>query len=69
MEIGIVVDVTLSIWLYLCTWFSIIALGFGIVYLSISFLIWANITLEGKIRTEKVWRQAIKEYIEKSWKT
>ena len=36
--------------------------------LSVSFLIWTTITLEGKIKTEKVWREALKEYAEKRTK-
>ena len=56
----------LSCWLYLCMYFSVITLGFGIVYLAISFFIWATINIEGKIRTEKVWREAINLYKKKN---
>lgn len=65
MEIKLIMNTIIANWLYLCIWFSIIALGFGIVYLAISFFIWSTIELEGKIRTEKVWRIALKEYLEK----
>ena len=68
MEVEIIMNTIFANWVYICIWFSIIAFGFGVVYLSISFLIWATITLEGKIKTEKVWREALKEYAEKRTK-
>ena len=52
-------------WMELCTWFSAYAFLFGIVYFAVAFLIKAQITLEGKIRNEKVWREALKLYVEK----
>ena len=68
MEVKIIMNTIFANWVYICIWFSIIAFGFGVVYLSISFLIWTTITLEGKIKTEKVWREALKEYAEKRTK-
>lgn len=65
MEIEIIINTVFANWIYICVWFSMIAFGFGIVYLAISFFIWATINLEGKIRGEKVWRTALKEYIKK----
>ena len=65
MEIKLIMDMIVTNWLYLCIWFSIILFAIGIVFASISFLMWALIELEGKIRTEKVWRTALKEYLEK----
>ena len=52
-------------WMYLCIIFSFITFCVGLVYLSIAMLIKFIINFEGKIRTEKVWRAAIKEYLEK----
>ena len=54
-----------ALWMYLCTTFSAIAFVVGIVYFAVAFLIKAQINLEGKIRNEKVWRTAIKEYLDK----
>ena len=68
MEVEIIMNTIFANWVCICIWFSVIAFGFGVVHLSISFLIWTTITLEGKIKTEKVWRQAIKEYAEKRYK-
>lgn len=65
MELEIIFEYGIGCWLYLCFAFSIIASIFGMVYLSVSFLIWATINLEGKIRTAKVWREAINLYLEK----
>lgn len=65
MEIKLIMDMIVANWLYLCMWFSIILFAIGIVFASISFFIWATINLEGKIRTEKVWREAINLYKKK----
>ena len=65
MEIEIIINAVFANWIYICVWFSAIAFGVGIVYLATAFLIWATINLEGKIRGEKVWRTALKEYIKK----
>ena len=65
MEVEIIMNTIFANWVYICIWFSIIAFGFGVVYLSVSFLIWATINLEGKIRTAKVWREAINLYKKK----
>ncbi len=65
MEIKIVIDTIIVNLIYICVLFGLIAFVFGIVYLATSFLIWATINLEGKIRGEKVWRTALKEYIKK----
>lgn len=65
MELEIIFEYGIGCWLYLCFAFSIIASIFGMVYLSVSFLIWATINLEGKIRTQKVWREAINLYKKK----
>lgn len=68
MEIEIIINTVFANWIYICVWFSAIAFGFGIIFASISFFMWATMELEGKIRTEKVWRTAIKEYLEKRGK-
>ena len=65
MEIEMIINTVFANWIYICFWFSVIAFCFGIVFLAVSFLMWALIELEGKIRTEKVWRIALKEYLEK----
>ena len=65
MEIEMIINTVFANWIYICVWFGAIAFGVGIVYIATSFLIWATINLEGKIRGEKVWRTALKEYLEK----
>lgn len=65
MEIEMIINTVFANWIYICVWFGAIAFCFGIVFLAVSFLMWALIELEGKIRTEKVWRTALKEYLEK----
>lgn len=65
MEVEIIMNIIFANWVYICIWFSIIAFGFGVVYSSVSFFIWATINLEGKIRTQKVWREAINLYKKK----
>lgn len=65
MILTTVMNTAILHWFYLSIWFSVIAFAFGIVYLGVAFLIRCSIELEGKIRTEKVWRVAIREYLEK----
>lgn len=65
MEIEIIINAVFANWIYICVWFSAIAFGFGIVFLAVSFLMLALIELEGKIRTEKVWREALRLYMKK----
>ena len=68
IEIKMWIDTIFASWIYICIVFSIFTFVAGIIYLSVSFLIWTTITLEGKIKTEKVWREALKEYAEKRTK-
>ena len=65
MKVKIIMNTIFANWVYICIWFSIIAFCFGVVYSSVSFFIWATINLEGKIRTQKVWREAINLYKKK----
>ena len=65
IEIKMWIDTIFASWIYICIVFSIFTFVAGIIYLSVSFLIWAIINLEGKIRTEKVWREAINLYKKK----
>ncbi len=65
IEIKMWIDTIFASWIYICIIFSIFTFVAGIIYLSLSFLIWATINFEGKIRTAKVWREAIKLYLEK----
>lgn len=65
MEITLVLDEVVVNFMFLAILFSIIAIVFGLIYLSLSFMIEWLVNLEGKIRTEKVWRAAIKMYMDK----
>lgn len=65
IEIKMWIDTIFASWIYICIIFSILTFVAGIIYLSVSFLIWATINLEGKIRTQKVWREAINLYKKK----
>ena len=65
IEIKMWIDTIFANWIYICIIFSAFAFIAGIVYLSISFLMWASMELEGKIRTEKVWREALRLYMKK----
>ena len=65
MSIEIIIYNLLYLLIYTSVAFSLIAFIFGIIYFSIAFLIEGLLNLEGRIRTEKVWRVAIKEYMEK----
>lgn len=65
MEITLVLDEVVVNFMFLATLFSIIAIVFGLIYLSLSFMMEWLVNLEGKIRTEKVWRAAIKMYMDK----
>ena len=65
MEVKIFMDSMFLGWMYICILFSFITFCVGLVYLSIAMLIKCTMNLEGKIRTEKIWRVAIKEYLEK----
>ena len=65
MSIEIIIYNLLYLLIYISVAFSLIAFIFGIIYFSIAFLIEGLLNLEGRIRTEKVWRVAIKEYMEK----
>lgn len=65
IEIKMWMDTILASWIYICIIFSIFTFVAGIIYSSVSFFIWATINLEGKIRTQKVWREAINLYKKK----
>lgn len=65
MEITLVLDEVVVNFIFLAILFSIIAIVFGLIYLSLSFMIEWLVNLEGKLRTEKVWRTAIKMYMDK----
>lgn len=63
--VNIFVSSVFASWIQLCILFSMLSFAVGSVYFAVAFLIKAQINLEGKIRNEKVWREALSLYLEK----